>query len=177
MVRDYIPVVDKNGVACMYDKVTKELYYNDGTGEFKVKPEDIQPIPTSKEISLQIGGESGVNNVLNMEFEFDFGEIQGNVTTKENASELISSSDNFIQKLLSMRSKIGSTMNRLDSISQLQQNDIVNLNTKQSIIMDADMAQEATNLTHTQILQQISTSLFTQAHNITGNLALRLLTI
>lgn len=34
LVRDFIPVIDKEGVACMYDKVNGEFYYNKGTGEF-----------------------------------------------------------------------------------------------------------------------------------------------
>lgn len=34
LVRDFIPVIDSDGVACMYDKVTKEYYYNKGTGSF-----------------------------------------------------------------------------------------------------------------------------------------------
>ena len=34
LVRDYIPVLDHAGVACLYDKVTKELYYNAGSGAF-----------------------------------------------------------------------------------------------------------------------------------------------
>lgn len=36
LVRDFIPVIDKEGVACMYDKVNGEFYYNKGTGSFKV---------------------------------------------------------------------------------------------------------------------------------------------
>jgi hypothetical protein len=34
LVRDFIPVLDLNDVPCMYDKVTDELFYNQGTGEF-----------------------------------------------------------------------------------------------------------------------------------------------
>lgn len=34
LIRDMIPVLDKNNIACMYDKVNKESYYNQGTGEF-----------------------------------------------------------------------------------------------------------------------------------------------
>ncbi len=34
LVRDFIPVLDWNGRPCMYDKVTDELFYNQGTGEF-----------------------------------------------------------------------------------------------------------------------------------------------
>lgn len=34
LVRDYIPVLDNNDVACLYDQVTQEFYYNNGFGEF-----------------------------------------------------------------------------------------------------------------------------------------------
>ena len=34
----FIPVVDKNGVACLYDKVSGELFYNKGTGNFTTGP-------------------------------------------------------------------------------------------------------------------------------------------
>ena len=66
-------------------------------------------------------------------------------------------------------------MNRIDSIIELQNIDKINLSTKNSLIKDADIAQESANLTQSQILQQISTSLFSQANNITGNLAMKLL--
>lgn len=38
LIRDMIPVLDKNNIACMYDKVNKEFYYNQGTGEFIAGP-------------------------------------------------------------------------------------------------------------------------------------------
>lgn len=34
LVRDYIPVLDFDMQPCMYDKVTGEFFYNQGTGEF-----------------------------------------------------------------------------------------------------------------------------------------------
>lgn len=34
LIRDLIPVLDWNDRPCMYDKVTDELFYNAGTGEF-----------------------------------------------------------------------------------------------------------------------------------------------
>ena len=34
LVRDYISVLDYSGEACLYDKVGKRLYYNQGTGKF-----------------------------------------------------------------------------------------------------------------------------------------------
>lgn len=38
LVRDFIPVKDKNGVACLYDKVSQTYFYNAGTGEFVAGP-------------------------------------------------------------------------------------------------------------------------------------------
>lgn len=34
LLRDYIPVVDADGVVCLFDRVTNEFYYNGGTGVF-----------------------------------------------------------------------------------------------------------------------------------------------
>lgn len=37
VVMDLIPVLDKDFVPCMYDKITGKFFYNQGTGEFKWK--------------------------------------------------------------------------------------------------------------------------------------------
>ena len=34
LVRDYVPVINSNNRPCMFDKVDKKCYYNDGTDEF-----------------------------------------------------------------------------------------------------------------------------------------------
>ena len=34
LVRDYIPVIDSSNRPCLYDKVEKKCYYNQGSGEF-----------------------------------------------------------------------------------------------------------------------------------------------
>lgn len=36
LVRDYIPVIDNNNVACLWEKVEEKAYYNAGTGTFTV---------------------------------------------------------------------------------------------------------------------------------------------
>jgi len=38
LVRDFIPVLDPNGVPCMYDRVTDTFFYNSGTGDFIAGP-------------------------------------------------------------------------------------------------------------------------------------------
>lgn len=34
LVRDFIPVLDKDGEPCLYEKVNNQFYYNKGTGKF-----------------------------------------------------------------------------------------------------------------------------------------------
>ena len=38
LIRDFIPVLDFNGIPCMYDKVENKFYYNQGTGNFIAGP-------------------------------------------------------------------------------------------------------------------------------------------
>ena len=38
LIRDFIPVLDKNGTPCMFDKVEHKFYYNAGTGDFIAGP-------------------------------------------------------------------------------------------------------------------------------------------
>ena len=34
LLRDYVPMLDKNSLPCLFDKVEDKFYYNEGTGEF-----------------------------------------------------------------------------------------------------------------------------------------------
>ncbi len=43
LVRDMIPVLDNYGVPCMYDRVTEQLFYNQGTGDFLYEEWDFTP--------------------------------------------------------------------------------------------------------------------------------------
>lgn len=39
LIRDFIPVLDNEGTACLYDQVGETYYYNAGTGSFTAGPE------------------------------------------------------------------------------------------------------------------------------------------
>lgn len=34
LIRDFIPVLDENNIPCLYDKISKSYFYNQGTGQF-----------------------------------------------------------------------------------------------------------------------------------------------
>ena len=60
---------------------------------------------------------------------------------------------------------------------RLQNVNKINLSQTKSILADTDIAQEAIKNTKGEILKQCSASLLTQANQITGGLALRLLSV
>lgn len=52
-IRDYVPAISPNGTPCMYDKVTKQPFYNEGTGAFIVGMTAAQALNLAK---LPAGG-------------------------------------------------------------------------------------------------------------------------
>ena len=47
LVRDFVPAKDGNNVVCLYDKVSGEYFYNQGTGNFTPGPEITNIVDTS----------------------------------------------------------------------------------------------------------------------------------
>ena len=165
----------------MYDKVTGQMFYNQGSGEFKtgniIPPEESQ-FETSiydNSTTLQIGDGDGVCNSVTYDLGFNLDNLNMNISSLNSAKVTIQQCDELIDIFSRRRSIVGSVMNRVDSILKLQDNNIVNLKATNSLIKDADIAKESTNYAQTQILQQISSSLFTQANQISASLAQRLL--
>jgi len=79
-------------------------------------------------------------------------------------SNAIKALDKGIDNLTNRRSIIGSAQNRLESALDTLTTQYENLSSAKSIITDADIAQEASNFTQQNILQQVSTSLLAQAN-------------
>ena len=66
LVRDFVPVLDYDGVPCMYDKVEEKLYYNQGTGEFIAGPEKILPDEYVELEYLQSSGTQWIDTGVNL---------------------------------------------------------------------------------------------------------------
>ena len=63
LIRDFIPVLDHNNVACMYEQVEEKFYYNKGTGVFTAGNVTGQPVigeSVAKNIPQAFVGISGV---------------------------------------------------------------------------------------------------------------------
>lgn len=67
LVLDLIPVLDLNKVPCMYDKVSGQLLYNDGTGAF-LYGREIHPVEYIKGTGTQFFS-SGISTAPNIIFE------------------------------------------------------------------------------------------------------------
>ena len=127
----------------------------------------------SLSISLQIG--DGAFESIDISLDFNLKSLNLDFSDTKSASKGISKLDEMIDEVNLELSNIGATMNRLDSISQLNENTIVNLSSSKSLITDTDVAKEATEYAHSQILQQISTALLSQANIQNSNLISNLL--
>jgi flagellin len=78
--------------------------------------------------------------------------------------QAITDLDTAIDNITARKSTIGSVENRLESALDTLTTQFENLSSAKSIITDADIAAEASNFTQQQILQQVSTSLLSQAN-------------
>ncbi len=96
------------------------------------------------------------------------------ISTITGATEGIKSIDGAISQIDALRGLLGAIQNRFESTISNLQNVSENLSAARSRILDADIAQETSNMTKNNILQQAGVSILTQA-NQTPQLALQLL--
>lgn len=87
-----------------------------------------------------------------------------NVMTYENASKAISSVDDALAKVSSIRSQLGAYENRLDHTTSNLSISSDNLTASLSRIIDTDMAEEMTTYTQENVLSQAATSMLSQAN-------------
>ena len=96
------------------------------------------------------------------------------VSTQDAAQTTLENIDSFIHYLDSKRASLGAVQNRLESTISNQENIVENESDARSRIRDVDYAEESANLVQRQILQQVSTTMLTQA-NMKSQVVLNLL--
>lgn len=129
--------------------------------------------------SSTIANESGATGVVpDTSSGVSDGSLADNLTAAfanaSGAAAYITVVDNAINTIAARKSKIGTTMSRLESAEASLQTTIENNTAAKSTIMDADIAEESANYTKQQILQQTSATLLVQA-NALPSLALSLI--
>jgi flagellin len=123
-------------------------------------------------ISVTIGASGGANISALGSGDVNVSAIS--ISTAAHAQSSISVLDLAISDVDTMRGKLGAVQNRFESTIANLNNVSENLSAARSRILDADIAQETSNMTKMNILQQAGVSILAQA-NQTPQLALSLL--
>jgi len=133
------------------------------------------PISISLGDSITSAGQVGLfeQNVGAADFQVNapsivggFGSTLGglNISSQESATAAITSIDNAIEKVSSIRSKLGAMENRLNSAVENLTSISTNTSASRSRILDTDYATETTALARSQIISQAATAMLAQAN-------------
>ena len=90
--------------------------------------------------------------------------LSSHVSLQANAQDYIVTIDNAISKISEQRGKYGAVINRLDHAMANMANIVTNLSAAKGRLEDADYAAESANLARTQVLQQASMAMLSQAN-------------
>jgi len=88
----------------------------------------------------------------------------GSVSTQSGAQGALATLDSALQSVSALRSGLGSSMNQLSSASSNLGSFVLNSTSAESNIMDTNYAQQSTQLSVNQILNQSSTAMLAQAN-------------
>lgn len=114
---------------------------------------------TNKITSVKPLDEQQAGLYLNANKAYEF-----NCYTQCNAQYTIQAIDEIINVVDSKRAELGAIQNRMESTIRNQENVAENVSDARSRIRDADYAEEASNLSAQNIVQQAATSILTQAN-------------
>lgn len=97
-----------------------------------------------------------------------------NLLTQDAAQQALDAMDDALSNVDTVRSEMGSTINRLTFAIDTLDNTRLNTEASRSAILDTDYAWAATELSRNQILQQAATAVLAQA-NVSSQMVMRLL--
>jgi flagellin len=86
------------------------------------------------------------------------------ILTSDSASYSLSRLDDMMNSVNSARAELGASMSRLEYAADNLQNVSQNSSAARSRVLDADYASETTELARSQIIQQASTAMLSQAN-------------
>ena len=124
--------------------------------------------------NLQVGINSDSSSTITVDTGVDFGDFKVSVLEESDARESLSKIDEMMDKVTAKMTEIGSAQNRLESTMEFQDVQISALTSANSLIKDADIAEESSNYIKNQILQNVTSSLLATA-NQNPSIALQLL--
>ncbi|MCB9496311.1 MAG: flagellin [Fibrobacteria bacterium] len=156
--RQYIQA-EYDALASEITRIAQSVTYN-----------DVQLLAGSTPFSFQVSSAgSGNSSTISFTAVDLTGLTLGAVSGQSLAQAAISTIDTALTSVLSLRSTIGSTMNRLEKTVNNLGVMITNYADAESRIRDTDFATESTQFTRNQILNQSATSMLAQANQLPNN--------
>ncbi len=133
---------------------------------YKPKVAGEKEVINDKKLWIQSGAESNDGMYITIPYMNDqtLGIKNVNVLTEKNAGKTIDSVNNAINIVSGIRSGLGAQQNRLEHTYKNVTNISENTQVAESRIRDTDMAKEMVNLSTHNVLEQVGTSMITQAN-------------
>lgn len=125
-----------------------------------------ETVLATSSVSFQVGSNVGDTidvNLTSLGLE-DLGLAELDVVSLGNTA--ITAFDKALTEISNMRAQWGAVQNRFESVLAVTDASVENLAASRSRIVDADYASETATLTRTQILQQASTAMLSQANSL-----------
>ena len=119
---------------------------------------------TSTKTNLQVGITSDDTSVITVDTGFTLGNFNIYIANDSLARKSLDDIDAMIAKVSSKLTEIGAVQNRLESTMESQEVQKTALTSANSLIKDADIAEESANYVKNQILQQTTASLLATAN-------------
>ena len=179
---DIVTIKDSNGFEMKYKITpgTARTSFTDASGDGMISAaavssggtEVVSTLLSVGSLFLQVGTNEGQTmevKIPRLDSE-TLGIKYANVGTHESASRAISLFDNAVNFVSSIRSKLGSYQNRLEHTVTNLDTAGYNVTESMSRIMDADMAEEMTEYTQQNVLQQAGTAILAQANERPQNI-------
>ncbi len=163
---------DRTSLDSEYTELVAELDRISGTTTFN----GINLLDGSFDADIQVGANAGetINITIGQADSATLMGAVGDVTSAANATTEIDAIDTALTAVDSIRGNLGAKQNRFQSTIANLTNISENLSSARSRIMDADIAQETSNMMKFNILQQAGVSVLAQANQM-PSLALSLL--
>ncbi len=124
--------------------------------------------------SLQVGINNDKNSVIDVDTGFSLGVFNVLLKNDDTSRKSLDKIDAMIAKVTNKMTEIGAVQNRLESSMEFQDTHITALTASNSLIKDADIAEESSNYIRSQILQQTTSTLLATA-NQAPSIALQLI--
>lgn len=128
-------------------------------------------------IRIHVGYDGTKDAALYIHTGFNLDRFSVDFSTAESSADSIEKIDEVINLLDVKLGTLGADFNRLQSVEQLNLIAMANFTASESIIKDADLAKESSELVKSQILQNATTTLLVQSKNIRAEIIKSILQI